>query len=494
MADLAAERKKHVQALRACARACGVRLVRDDAGQERVRAFAAAIDASAGPARQKAAARTAYAAYARSWLAEEVPRPKARGPAARGHGAEFRLRGKSFLVTYNWDFCNEAFPDGSPPVASPEALWAAWRAWKASKKQELGVKQSTSTLERSLRSSLEGRMHIHWKKNLEAPIDKKTRAIFAFHGVLPDVRPTVAVAPTPSGGKKARGKSLLEASNRGHVYVWAPKKGTLFRGTNYKAFEDYRVLGKWLDDLWTDGKLSHASYHDLALQVRVGFAARKRELEQVLAAEREERVDTRLVVVAHELERLKAPARSLPEVHEWESSFLQLDFRWKILLLWGDSASGKSTFAEGLFANPHVITVEESTNLDLKAFDFETHDGIVLDNVNSFAQLLMWRAILQGRNAKSKGGQSATNMFAYPQYLFGVAVVATVDLDAPDGYLMDTEHKDHSKWLVKNTVCVRLPRGEKFYDTSRRPVVPQENHFSLFAQTVKRRRASAADA
>ena len=199
-------------------------------------------------------------------------------------------------MAYNWGFFNAAFPDGTPPTASPEAWWALLRVWTGTKKQELRVEQSSSTVEQSLRSSLPGRVHIHWKVDLAEGLDKQTRHVFAFHGVLPDVRPTVAVAGPPNGAKKARGKSLLESSNRAHFYVWAPKEGTLFRGTNYKAFQDYRVVGKWLDDLWTDGKLSHATYHDLALQVRVGFAARTRDLEQVLLAEREARVDARRAV------------------------------------------------------------------------------------------------------------------------------------------------------------------------------------------------------
>ena len=66
--------------------------------------------------------------------------------------------------------------------------------------------------------------------------------------------------------------------------------------------------------------------------------------------------------------------------------------------------------------------------------------------------------------------------------------MATVDLDAPDGYLVDPEHEDHSKWLVKNTVRVKLPRGETFYDAARKPKVKLDNAFSLFARTVKRRR------
>ena len=113
----------------------------------------------------------------------------------------------------------------------------------------------------------------------------------------------------------------------------------------------------------------------------------------------------------------------------------------------------------------------------VKGFQRESHDGIVLDSVNSWKQLLSWRALLQARNAKSRGGQSATNVFSYVQYLFGVAVVATVDLDAPDAYFVDPDNEKHSKWLVKNCVFVRLPAGETLYDKDRLPTSQLENHF-----------------
>ena len=493
MAEAPAQRKKLVQTLRASGRACGVPLVRDDAGHSKVCAFAEAIEASAGPRDAKVKARAAYAEYARLRAPlDEALLPEEGGQGAAGERGACRLRGKSFLLTQNWDFFGKAFPDGSPPAASPGALWTSWRVWTAGKKQELGVERSTSTVERSLHCDLEGRVHVHWKVDLKVALDKRNRAVLAFHGVLPDLRQTEGPPGTAAMGKKARGRSLLDASNRAHVYVWVPKEGSLFRGTNYTPFDDYRVMGKWIDDLWTDGKLSHRAYQDLALRVRVGYAGRKRDVEQVLADEREQWVGARIAVVSRKLQKLKAPSRSFPQVQQWEDSFLNLDFRWKVLLLWGDSASGKSTFAEGLFENPYIVTVEEATQLDLKGFNTEVHDGIVLDNVNSFGQLLQWRAVLQGRNAKSKGGQSATNMYAYTQYLFGVAIVATVDLDAPDAHLINSEHEAHSKWLGKNTVRVELPRGETFFDADRRPRRRVPNQFSLFAMTVKRRRAVPA--
>ena len=99
---------------------------------------------------------------------------------------------------------------------------------------------------------------------------------------------------------------------------------------------------------------------------------------------------------------------------------------------------------------------------------------------------------MQARNAKTRGGQSAANLYAYTQYLFVVAIAVTVDLDAPDAHLADCSHEKRSKWLCKNCVFVRLPAGEAFYDKDRVPTRKIQNKYSLFAQTVKRRRIAAA--
>jgi hypothetical protein len=63
---------------------------------------------------------------------EEGPAGEA---APRGRGS-FRLRGKSILFTFNWDFLRRAFPDGTPGAASVDALWELWRVWKREMKRE----------------------------------------------------------------------------------------------------------------------------------------------------------------------------------------------------------------------------------------------------------------------------------------------------------------------------------------------------------------------
>lgn len=241
-------------------------------------------------------------------------------------------------------------------------------------------------------------------------------------------------------------------------------------------------------------ELGNDEYHAYALRVRIGYAERKRNLDAVRADEREGWVDRRMSEVEKDLAKLRAPFREFDAVRQWEDTFLTVDFRWKLLVLVADSASGKSSFAESLFSHPLVLTVEEAEHLDLRSFECDRHDGLVLDNCNSWGQLLKWRAVLQARNAKSRGGQSATNVFSYVQYLYGVAVVATLDLDTPDSYLVDKDSERRSRWLLKNCVFVRLPEGETFYKKDKLPKTKLENRFSLFAQTVKRRRLNVAPA
>lgn len=481
--EKATERKNLVKELRAFARQTGATQVRDDSSRTRVEAmFQSIVAKAAGDTKSKVT--ELFEKYQSSFKVEPVSLPDQSVATET-----FRLRGRSFLFTYNWDFFHKALPDGTRALADNASLWKLWQGWEQVVVRNLGVTQYTSTLERSLQSATTDRVHFHFKVNLKTALDQVGTAGWEFHGVRPDGRHTAV--PVRADTKKARGASFQEASDRAHFYAWAPKRGTLFSSTNWQPWANYRVLGKWLDDLWTDGKLTNDSYDELARKVKLGYSNRKRDLEVVRTAEREEHVNNTLAAVNEDLAKLRAPFRTFPQVTTWENTFLNLQFRWKVLVLVADSAAGKSSFAESLFQNPCVVTVEEAENLDLKSFDRDVHDGLVLDNVNSWGQLLLWRAVLQARNAKSKGGQSATNVYSYTQYLFGVPVVATVDLDAPDAHLVDTTSPSCSNWLCKNTVRVALARGETFYDSSfvRAPVA---NRFSLFAETLKRRRATQA--
>ena len=179
--------------------------------------------------------------------------------------SKIRLRGRSFLLTYNWDFFGKATKDGTAPAVGPPELWSAWLVWKKAKKKELGVSRSTSTMEESLNSGLAYRVHFHWKIDLKEAIDHSTKDAFLLWGIPPDVRSPWAQS---EGAHNARGANYAEVNNRAHFYCFAPKFGTLYTGSNYKPFVDYRVQGRWLEDLWGDNKISDEDYMKLSVKVK----------------------------------------------------------------------------------------------------------------------------------------------------------------------------------------------------------------------------------
>ena len=109
-----AERIACVRTLRALALRCGVERVRDCAGKEAVEAMMARIRASDGDGLVEARAE-AEAEFKR-FLATYQEQAVEQGPAEVEHRSDpatekKRLRGTSFLFTYNWRYMNKALPD-----------------------------------------------------------------------------------------------------------------------------------------------------------------------------------------------------------------------------------------------------------------------------------------------------------------------------------------------------------------------------------------------
>lgn len=152
-----------VRSLRAVARKLGVQdVASDEVGRSAVSSLMSRIRACSGGAADKKEAEKVFAKYEATFAgtappaqaalegqAAEASRPgddsqRETAPAAR---KAVRMRGKSFLLTYNWDFMGRCFPDGKAAVTTTEELWEIWWGWKKEVKRKLGVKcQVTSRL------------------------------------------------------------------------------------------------------------------------------------------------------------------------------------------------------------------------------------------------------------------------------------------------------------------------------------------------------------
>ena len=112
------------------AKAAGVHhseLPRDNASRDKVQALARQVESSSAGAAQKAAVAAAFKAYEDTWPPEEEDEQDDEDEVVG-----FRLRGTSFLLTYNWDFF------GKPP-------WIGGRTWMEPRTTAIEQQMSTST-------------------------------------------------------------------------------------------------------------------------------------------------------------------------------------------------------------------------------------------------------------------------------------------------------------------------------------------------------------
>ncbi|CAJ1346149.1 unnamed protein product, partial [Effrenium voratum] len=321
------------------------------------------------------------------------------GGAAREAGEDarrnFRLRATGCMFTYNSaDF--------------QRIVWPEFLAWLGTLNFLL---RWTATMEQSLRSSVEGRLHLHVFTEFQQAIDWTSLRSVLFRGVTPHASPCTA-----------RGPNVRDALNRGHFYVFANKQGTL---------------------------------GPLECKIRVGFSGRQRQVASVKAHECAAALQQKQQEIAGRLALLQRPFRSdvLAALGPWASQYAELKMRYKFLVLRGGSQTGKSTLAKSLgdtfgWKPPYVQTVQSAPAPDLKEFEREEHGYILFDNVNHMNFVLNEQALFQANNDLHTLGSSRTGIYAYSVWLFRTPLVVTVDLSA--------EWNSSELWLADNMFEVVL--------------------------------------
>ena len=324
-----------------------------------------------------------------------------------GDDGGFRLRCSSCLFTYN----NRRFG-----AADKERLWERFLAFLRS---SAFITEWTATMEHSLRSKMQGRLHLHVFVEFVKAIDWTSVTKMAFDGGLPNASPTVA-----------RGRDQRAVIDQGHFYAWAWKVGTVCVATSgHEPWLDYAVRGHWLDDLWAQHKLDHEKYIEYAAASRIGFLTRLKQAQALQEREREARFEVEQRQVAGRLSKQQCQFNPdvVARLKPWISQYGNELPRYMFLVLRGVSRAGKSTLAKALGKRPFVQTVQSATAPDLKGFSRTTHDYILFDNVNSMDFVLASRALFQANVDVHTLAESRTGLYAYKVWLWRVPLVVTVD-------------------------------------------------------------------
>jgi hypothetical protein len=307
------------------------------------------------------------------------------------------------------------------------------------------------TLEKSMQDQRHHHAHIYLNmKKAFRKQGKHALDVFAFEGIKPHV-----VA------NKSTGRDYDGAVRYGHFYVVCEKKGSVDWWSTFSPWQQYAVEGWWLDNLLKQNKLSRDVYLKYAARVGVGF---QNHLQNIRAAERYERqaaVEAHVTAESQKLVTCIAPCKSFPVIEEFLTWFDgRAAFRRPILAIIGGTRLGKSMLAADVLRKVSKlvgttdfleITVEGNAELDLADFDHRRHSGVLLDGVGDALMLQRHRETLQGRPKLQKGGQSATNLYAYPFTLVNRAVVVTFDLSATNLGQLETHH-----WLKNPENVMRL--------------------------------------
>jgi hypothetical protein len=296
-----------------------------------------------------------------------------------------------------------------------------------------------------------------WHAHLMLQFTKKQEHVGLTNFIFEGLRPNVAQNGGDYCGEGLRGKKGQQSVDRGMFYVWAPKQGTVVDdrghtcvGGNYfpawvvEEPRTYQVLGKWVETLWKQYKLTHDTYEDLLYLCRDGILGRKRNLDavrdhDVLMAE--------TAVVAERVKRIRAdtsifrPFPDIPEAQAWLSHFKVDALRYPALIVFGPSRAGKTEWAKSLFQQPLEIKIGTLTHFpdSMRQFRRGYHDGIVLDDVRDLQFLADHQEKLQGKyDTLVEFASTAGGTCAYRKDLFAVPMAATVNRSTANLDFLDT--------------------------------------------------------
>ena len=368
--------------------------------------------------------------------------------------AGYTLKSKAFMLTFNSDTFNAE-------------TWVTFESWVKKKRKEFGARAWAACIEISVHAEATQhgtRHHLHcyffWTDGVG--LFRRNLDDLMFNGVKPRVDKCTAQ-------KKVTPRT---AACHGLWYVTVKKTGTLQSSTNYEPGVAYKPLRAWLDGIYDEGKVSHRRYMDLTKQFPLGYAARKRDCEELL---REEHQSMVAALIKKECDDLKAAGfwktpRPFQEVELFVAAHTgQARDRRPLLAIIGGTQTGKSLLAASVLqklAEWHglpgflEITVEEDGNFDMSNFRVDKDSGALLDGVGDVEVLRKARETLQGRPKVIKGGRSATMVYAYSYTLCRRAVVATFDLSARNLHLFKCDH-----WLKDPRNVIQLHLTSPAWET-----------------------------
>jgi hypothetical protein len=313
-----------------------------------------------------------------------------------------------------------------------------------------GIQFYTVTQEESRE---DGKTHVHIYVEFRRAIDAPS-TIFKYKDINPNVR--ACYLGSALGNKMGRGRSGGRLYyDRGHFYVWADKIGTLRNADgsprvfsniaaawcrNPKSREHatfkgahhfYRVEPRWIDDLWSEDKLDDAVCKYYRMRAKKGLAAFSRNFELQQEMEQQEFEAAYMKGPTERVHKRRRKFLKIPPVEQWLRFFDEEEDRYPMLILYGESFSGKSIFASELGKNVLEVPIGvnvESVGPAMREFRLGFHDLLLFDDVRDIYWIVKNQEKLQAHIDKRVSFcETKANQLAYMRRLWKTPHVITIN-------------------------------------------------------------------
>ena len=149
----------------------------------------------------------------------------------------------------------------------------------------------------------------------------------------------------------------------GADYLQAPKIGSLFQAGSAKPFEDYPVAGKWIFQLVQMQKITFSAARAELVKTGENLCRVLPDLDRHHAESTAARLHQRAAAVQDMLRFTDCRSVRVPEVEAWKARYGRGVWRRKkFLVLEGQSGTGKTEFARGLYGALETLELNCAIN------------------------------------------------------------------------------------------------------------------------------------
>ena len=351
----------------------------------------------------------------------------------------------------NMELSSELFVAEATKMKCFQELVQAFDEFLKARCEHLGFPFWSYQFEHSSKAQSEGRIHVHafWHAD-GSRWNVGTSGAWSFRGAKCHLKTS-----------EARGRNALPTFHRAHLYCQISKIGSMTGDSNFRKYIHFPVNQKWITGLWQQRKMTHKSAREEIIGARGHTLSYLREIDFIERTERKVKETKLREHVQAEIARNFKSFKVLPAVESWklqykpkeEGGILNVEPRFKFLVLNGPSCFGKTQFSKSLFGTTStlVLSCQGVKSPCLRDFNREIHSAILFDEISSeiiAANKLVFQASVDGVEL----GQSQCNEHVYHVWLYGIPLIVSCN----DWMASLPSASEEAKWLRTNAIVVEV--------------------------------------